>query len=415
MKIAITGCFGDVLPLFINLAHYLQECGEEVFFIDPQPREVWVLKKHGLQSLFSKRENIRGEQITSETDRLLREMMQDVVERGHRYTTLKRTYLKRRTLFARTKMERVVVWNGALSLDDAAARELSIDRVYLENGYFSNTLQIDRAGVNCQAEYSAMSYEALLAHTQIPPVEGATPAEIRRVKLNSLQCVLNIGLAIREPSVFFKKVMKYLQKIVVLLKTTTVRDKGEQLPRPFVFIPFQVYDDSQLRFNSLIVKSMDDILDLFYENIKQVLPDHHVVIKEHPCDLGRVNYRELQKRYPDVLWLKKYDVNELLEKAEIVITINSSVGLQAIARHKKVLILGDCFYRNNPFSEAVRTSGEFKNKLETLWDKSLDLAAVDEYIEHFKKKIFISGGLKTFTAKTLAQIYAFIKAKDPAR
>jgi len=410
MRIGITGCFGDVLPLFINLALYMQECGEEVFFIDPQPREVWVLKKHGLQCLFSKREKVQNRQITPETDRLLHEMMQDVTAWSRRYETLKRTYLGRRTLYARMKMNLLVIWNGALSLDNEAARELSIDKVYLENGYFPDTLQIDRVGVNSQADIATMGYEELLAHTQLLPVEGYPPAQVRQVQMNPLQCVLNIGLAMQDITTFFRKQLTYLKKMTVLLKNATVREKSEPLPESFVFIPLQVHDDTQLRFNSPIIKSMDDILDLFYEDIRQALPNHRIVIKEHPCDLGRHSYNDLKQRHPEVLWLRKHNVDELLEKAEVVITVNSSVGLQAIARHKKVLILGDCFYRNNPFSEAIRDQSEFKNKLETLRDKSLDAPSIDKYIGHFKKNIFISGGLKNFTSKTLAQIYAFIKA-----
>ncbi len=411
MRIGITGCFGDLLRLFINLALYLQECGEEVFFIDPQPREVWVLKKHGLRHLSSKKEEVQNRQIAPETDQLLHEMTQDVTAWCRRYKTLKQTYLSRRALYARTKMDLLIVWNGALSLDNEIARELSIKKVYLENGYFPNTLQMDWVGVNSQAEFSAMSYEAFLAHTQMPPTDECPPAQIRRVKMNPIQCVLNLGLALQDFTTFFRKQRTYLKKLTVLLKNAIVREKSKPLPESsFIFIPFQVHDDTQLRFNSPIVKSMDDILDMFYEKIKQEFPNHEVVIKEHPYDLGRHDYSDLKRRYPDILWLKKHDVNELLEKADVVITVNSSVGLQAIARHKKVLILGDCFYRNNPFSEAIQTPDEFKNKLEALRDKALDTSAVDQYIEHFKKNIFISGGLKTFTPKTLAQIYAFIKA-----
>jgi len=117
MKIGITGCFGDLLRLFINLALYMQECGEDVFFIDPQPREVWVLKKHGLRCLFSKNEDVQNQPITPETDQLLHEMTQDVTAWCRRYETLKQIYLSRRALYARTKMDLLVVWNGALSLD----------------------------------------------------------------------------------------------------------------------------------------------------------------------------------------------------------------------------------------------------------------------------------------------------------
>jgi len=410
MRIGIPGYFADVLPLLINLALYLQDRGEEVFFIDPQPREVWVLKKHGLNRLFSKDICIQDEAFTPEAEQLLYEIMHDIVERGPQRKTLKRNYLRKRALFVRENIEFLVVWNGALSMEHEIARELSIDKIYLENGYFPDTLQVDRIGVNCQTAFSAMSYEAFLAHTQMPPTDECPPAEIRHVKLNSAQCLLNFGLILREPMTLLQKLLFYQKKIISQIKASRLHEKNQTLPEPYIFIPFQVHDDSQLRCNSPIVKSMNDVLDMFYEDMRQVFPNHRIVIKEHPYDLGRHDYSELKRRYPDILWLKKHNVNELLEKAEVVITVNSSVGLQAIAQHKKVLVLGDCFYRNNPFSEAIQTSDEFKNKLEALRDKSLDTSAVDQYIEHFKKNIFISGGRKTFTPKTLAQIYAFIKA-----
>jgi len=39
MKIGITNSFGDVLPLFISLAIYLKENGEDVTFIDPNQEQ----------------------------------------------------------------------------------------------------------------------------------------------------------------------------------------------------------------------------------------------------------------------------------------------------------------------------------------------------------------------------------------
>jgi len=415
MKIGITRSFGDVLPLFINLAIYLKENGEEVFFIDPEPRVIWLLKKYKLDYLSSRKEIIHNNQITDETNTFLINMKTGLEQlrkgdENNRYTMLKRRYLHKHSLFERTSFDLLIIWNGALSLEKRLAEKLSIDTVYLENGYFPDTLQIGRKGVNSNADFSDMNYDTFLAHTHLPSTSGLKKIITKDVTTHPIQNILNIGLLIYNPFDFLTKVLIYSRKMVAKFKTIFLREKHIVLPEKFIFIPFQVHDDTQTLFNSPIIKKMNDILDFFYPEIKEVLPDHKIIVKEHPVDLGRADYNVLKKKYPDIIWLKKYNFNELLNKCDYVITVNSSSGLQAIEKYKKVLILGSCFYKNNPFTEYISRVPEFRDKLNILKEKSLDKSHIDKYIKHFKKNIFIQGGLKNFRSETLVQIYAFIKS-----
>lgn len=64
-----------------------------------------------------------------------------------------------------------------------------------------------------------------------------------------------------------------------------------------------------------------------------------VVLKEHPS--SRVKYPDLARRVSDrVIFANGNSTQELIEKADCVVTINSTVGLESILLAKPVLVLG---------------------------------------------------------------------------
>lgn len=82
------------------------------------------------------------------------------------------------------------------------------------------------------------------------------------------------------------------------------------------------------------------------------LPFPYVLaVKEHPSAIGtRSNrfYKEL-KKIPNVVLLSPEENNEfLIENSKGVITLTSTLGLEAALKGKKVLVLGDVFYDFHP-------------------------------------------------------------------
>ncbi len=208
--------------------------------------------------------------------------------------------------YSKSKDVVAIVYNGYRWPDillKEEAQRLSIPVMFVENGYFPQTFQLDGKGVNC---------ESSLPHS----------ADFFR----------------REAS---HHSWEDLPKEFVTRPVRTVYPEMEPLPKNFIFVPFQVPIDIQIKKFSPWISDMIS----FYEEIVQAaetFPHLNFVIKEHPswkypiCDRVR--------RHPRVHFANMYPTKELLESAQAVVVINSTVGLEALAQRKRVIVLGKAIY-----------------------------------------------------------------------
>jgi len=111
------------------------------------------------------------------------------------------------------------------------------------------------------------------------------------------------------------------------------------LPRSFVLVPLQVEADSQIVRHAPVRFCVGGMQVLIDEAAK-LRPGRSIVYKMHPHGGRSVR---------DYVWPRKTLVAtdglaDLLGECDEVITINSTVGLEAIAHYKPVTVLGDTFY-----------------------------------------------------------------------
>lgn len=103
------------------------------------------------------------------------------------------------------------------------------------------------------------------------------------------------------------------------------------------------------------------------KNIAFSLPfPYRLYVKEHPVAIGtRVDsfYRGI-KKLPNVVLISSNENNkELIEKSEGVITLTSTVGMEAALLGKPVYVLGDVFYQYHPLARKVKSFEELKQKI----------------------------------------------------
>jgi capsular polysaccharide export protein len=196
-------------------------------------------------------------------------------------------------------------WNGVKypqNLGVEIAKSLNKKCLFFENGFLPNTTQMDFKGVNAlnsipkeKSFYESLNYENI-----------SLPKELVPRKFEGKQ------------------------------KLTDVK-----LPKNYIFVPFQVGYDSQIIYFSNF-KSMRELFYLI-KDISQKL-GLTFVFKEHPSD--KVNdYSDLYKESNDkLIFANSIDTKTLIQNSNAVITINSSVGTEAMLFNKKVFVLGEAFY-----------------------------------------------------------------------
>lgn len=207
----------------------------------------------------------------------------------------------------------VGVWNGEKFLPRlvvAAASALGIRVLRFENGLLPRTMTVDARGIN--------------AHNSVP-----REASFFRAYAAGKPPWPELLLTPR-PSVAGK----------------ALHSTADTLPARFLFVPFQVDNDTQILGNSPWVRDMRQLYHALYAALlQQADPDLELVFREHPAT---------KRRYPDlhrhaatharVYFINDRPLAELLDQATGVVTINSTVGIEALLKSHGVLTLGEAFY-----------------------------------------------------------------------
>ncbi len=114
--------------------------------------------------------------------------------------------------------------------------------------------------------------------------------------------------------------------------------------RPSVYFPLHVTDDYKIR---RIIPHCEDQLSLVEQVADTLPPGIDLVLKEHPMSVGRNSLRLLRRlrARPNVrLVAPGHSSHDLIRRAEAVVVISSTVGLEALLYKKPVLTLGQPFY-----------------------------------------------------------------------
>lgn len=268
----------------------------------------------------------------------------------------------------KNNIDMVCVWNGTLPPLGAAtcvAKKLGLQTMYFENGYLPNTTTVDPRGVN--------NNNSLVG--QLRTFYEAVP-----IDANKLQNVYIKPPAIRElKSRWYQRLFK---------RKPIGQAEDVQLPERYVLIPFQVHDDTQVLLHSPHIKTMPELMDFVVPAVdqhnKRTGDNLRIVAKEHPSDFGRTDYHDLQEKYYNkVMFLRYYPTPELIKQAKAIITINSSVGIEALLAHKPVLTIGNAFYNVPDLVDHIANFEDLIVRLESI-DKPVDAKLIDAFIYYLR-------------------------------
>jgi hypothetical protein len=118
----------------------------------------------------------------------------------------------------------------------------------------------------------------------------------------------------------------------------------EASSRPFVYFPLHVTDDYKIK--RVIPHCVDQaaIIELIAASLPQGID---LVLKEHPMSIGRNPLSLLRRltRHENIRLVEPYtSSHELIQRAEAIAVISSTVGLEALLYDRPVLTVGQPFY-----------------------------------------------------------------------
>lgn len=273
-------------------------------------------------------------------------------------------YLRRLILVH--KIDGVLLFGQSRPLHQEAIRicRLMGVRVFvMEEGYIRPgfmTLELD--GVN--AESTTLTKYRLADH--LPAAATLAPAKVKhhrlRVTWHAMQYYLFLRLGARYYAGYVHHrhtsivhYARYWIGAALHYPLTKWRDRKALSAlderRPYFFLPLQIDSDAQVVFHSRFLGVLPFVDEVMQSFALHASPDAQLVIKQHPLARGHLGMRtsilSMAERYgirQRVIFVCSCKIYQLLDKVAGVVTINSTVGLQAIAHGAALKVLGDAIY-----------------------------------------------------------------------
>jgi len=255
----------------------------------------------------------------------------------------------------------IMVWNSSLfrqSIAVGIAKQYGLIPIVAEAGLLPNRIVVDMQGANFlnSVPRTRSFFESYYNPDPLPD-----------------------SLIPRKP----KNARKFLQTAPITL------------PENYVFVPFQVDYDTQILLFSPWIKNMEMLFDLI-ERVSRSLRIHFV-FKEHPS--SKKSYPKLHQKAeknPFIHFANGNTTQMLIESAQAVITVNSTVGIESLLFQKRVIVLGDAFYAIDGIAKEVKDEHTLIDVLATLSTWKINHDLIENFLKYLYYDYLIEGNIETF-------------------
>ncbi len=307
----------------------------------------------------------------------------------------------------------VLVWNGSnliVSLAVWLARQRGIAVIFAEHGYLPGTTQLDIQGVNFNSSVTDLVASGAGLLPPDPALDKALDQEIAAYKSGKPMRVLSPKV----PKRFLVDLRSWLIcRAGLWLESRTTRMAppigfdNHELPERFVLLPFQVKKDSQLILHSPVLgNDMPGLLRLLHRTLGEIDPQMRIVVKLHPRERWDIQmaYASLVREFPDVLFVRRHRLTEILEKAAAVVTVNSTVGFEAFLYDKPVVTLGRNFYTAEGLVERVDASAQLGPALIKALTQPVNVARRRAMLRFVVDRFLAFGSYHDFSERSLRAV-----------
>ena len=248
------------------------------------------------------------------------------------------------------------LWNGKKipeMIASEVAQHFDVQCFYFENGLFPNSTVVDKKGVNAS---------------------------------NSLP---------RDCTFYQNYQITHLPKELNQRKALGKRiEENIDLPENYIFVPFQTNFDTQVVYHGRWIKNMELLFNLIYQLSEKL--KINFILKEHPSErqMDYTHLHEKAKNNPYLNFANAINTQELIEKSTAIITINSSVGLEALLFNKRVIVLGEAFYDIEGITKSATNQVELTNILEQLHEWKVHEENTKKFLSYIINDYLVEGDWK---------------------
>ncbi len=280
---------------------------------------------------------------------------------GLKLWVLRRFYCGARAYFEANPNTVAVAWNGLNSMRQVfmrAAQDAGNKTLFFELAPFPDRITADPKGVN---------FENSLPRTAAPYLAWA-----------KVKC--------RDPHGW-----RALRDTITQRKPSAKYQTSAQAPAmegPFIFVPLQVPGDSQMRVFGGQYRTIEQFVDTILSAAHNCPPGWHIRIKEHPSAAPFVRKAIEASGVTNVRVDNVTDTFAQVKAAELVLTINSSVGLEAMFFDKPVVAAGQCFWAIDGIAAAAQNPQALADLFSTPLSASFDPLARQAFFNFLNEEYY---------------------------
>ena len=261
-------------------------------------------------------------------------------------------------------------------------RTKNIAYICFDRGALSDSWFFDQRGFNVDSS----SYD-----------EKYWKKDLNEEEISQIKHYINVEISIKTD---YLEQQKKKQELDILKKKFNVKED-----RKIVFVPLQVQNDAVVKYFTNKIFTYENFLNIIDELAKNYKNTHVFIVKKHPLAL------QIRKKFKNLILIQD-DTNfiSLLELCDLVLTLNSGVGIYAMMMKKPCIICADAFYH----IKGINFRANNIQELEELLQQNLDFDEnkMLKFI-FFLKNNFYSFGVSSYeVSKKNGRKYRKVKEID---
>lgn len=243
-------------------------------------------------------------------------------------------------ILKKEKPDYIFIWGDMAAQRRAAVKigdRLGIPIIRVEGGFFPDSLTVDRTGMYFNKENDFIK---IWKYTKDEPLSHSQKERLQ----NFLEDWKLAGAS--------KYTQSRFQGPQHPVSAEVLRAKfGIKPEDKIVFVPCQTTGDATMYYPETLIRTKEELAKLACESM-QGEKGWKVLIKPHPYE-KEGELPEIVSKYENAQIVRGISVISLCDLADVVLTINSTVGFEALCLGKPVVTLGDNIYTGKGLTSDV--------------------------------------------------------------
>jgi capsular polysaccharide export protein len=290
----------------------------------------------------------------------------------------------------------VIILSGdsrmSIEILNILAKERNIKTYYFEQGPFGTTI-FDDKGVNANTSFRKLKISnSLNSNEELEARINAFFSRARSKKYKRspiyrgsdylFQFIFSM-VGLLPIDIKMEKEIKIIsEEYTNLSKNIYKKDK-----KIFLLI-LQVPYDVNMVYHSPFYSNHFEILKDVYNNLPE---NSQLLVREHPLFKGKYEKELFEFMHKNNISLDTNDLYDSIDKADVIVVNNSTVGIEAISRLKSVVVLGNSYYDNDEICLKLKVKDNLSNVLKEALSKEINKAKVLNFFNVFLYQYLIDG------------------------